>query len=201
MVNSRLHRQPARSGDLKRLLRYVEDHASELRRRAGVGMTERLDPRSLTDELGVKIVGLHEIQGLSDEDRDHLATVDPSAWSGAGLALPDGSTLVILHPRQTPERATSTIMEEACHAYYGHAPSQLVTLPGGITKREYNLSSETEAYWTAAAALLPAKVVAMAVWRGTARDLPAQYGVSIELVEFRIKTLGLWRQYHPQEAA
>ncbi|MBI4494721.1 MAG: ImmA/IrrE family metallo-endopeptidase [Chloroflexi bacterium] len=189
------------SRDLKAFLRHAEDHAAELRRRAGVGQEEPLDPRRLAPELKLKLASLGEIKGLSAEDRALLSGVGPEVWSGAGIPLPNGYTLVILHPDQTPGRAIATIMEEVCHAYYGHAPSQLITLPGGIVKREYNADSEAEAYWTGAAALLPAKVVARAVWRGTAGDLSTRYGVSRELVEFRIKTLMLWREYRREGAA
>lgn len=201
MVNNNFHPPHQSNSDLKAILRHVEEHAAQLRRRVGVGPEDRLDPRSLTDELKVRIAELQDVRGLSAEDRDHLANVDASVWSGAGVILPDGSTLVILHPRQTPERATSTIMEEICHAYYGHAPSQLITLPGGIVKRAYNAHQEREAYWTAAAALLPSKAVAQAVWRRKAGTLASTYGVSREFVEFRIKILGLWDQYRSVEAA
>jgi hypothetical protein len=193
------HQRP--SGKLQTFLQRIEDHAAELRRRAGVGPTARLDPRALTTELQIHIVSLDDIHGLSAQDRAHLATVDAKVWSGAGMPLPDGHTLVILHPNQTLERATATIMEEVCHAYFGHTPSQLITLPGGIAKREYHPEAEREAYWTAAAALLPAQVVAKAVWRGAARELAADYGVSIDLVEFRVKTLRLWQEYQRSDIA
>lgn len=197
------HARPGRyaGGDLKVFLRHVEDHAQHLRDRAGVGPADRLDPRALTGELKVRLVSLENIEGLSAKDREHLSSVDPRVWSGAGMPLPDGYTLVILHPGQPPERATVTIMEEVCHAHYRHAPSQLATLPGGIIKREYNPEMETEAYWTAAATLLPAPVVARSVWRRMARSLARDYGVSNELVEFRVKTLGLWREYRRGDVA
>ncbi len=189
------------AGNTRAFMEHVEHHAVELRRRAGVGPTDRLDPRTLTTELRIHIVTLDDIRDLSAEDRAHLAAVDARVWSGAGMSLPDGYTLVILHPNQTDERAAATIMEEVCHAYFGHKPSQLITLPGGIVKRAYHPEAEREAYWTAAAALLPAQVVAKAVWRGTARELVTEYRVSIELVEFRVKTLRLWQEYQRSDIA
>ncbi len=182
-------------GSLKTFLEHVEDEAQVLRARAGVGPTGRLDPRVLTAELKIHLVRIDEIVALSPEDRDLLRSADPGDWSGVGMPLPDGRTLVILHPDQPPERATSTIMEEVCHAHYGHTPSRFERLRGGITKRGYDRDVEDEAYWTGAAALLPAQVVAKAVWRRTADRLASDYGVSIELVEFRIKVLGFWREY------
>ncbi len=102
----------------------------------------------------------------------------------------------LLHPSQTPERANVTIMEEVAHVHLGHQPSRLVATSSGMEKREYNETDEKEAYWTAAATLLPRHAVAQAVWRGqSVEDLAAAYGVSRECVEFRIKTLRLWTEH------
>jgi Zn-dependent peptidase ImmA (M78 family) len=110
-----------------------------------------------------------------------------------GVPLPEGRFLVLLHPNQTPERAAVTVMEEVAHAYFEHRPSRLVTERNGFARREYDKQIEQEAYWTAAAAMLPRLVVAHAVWRGqSAEDLATQYHVSVELAEFRIKVMRLW---------
>lgn len=177
-------------------LRHIETHARVLRAQAGVSALARMEPRSLTRQLGIVLASLDEIEGLSQPDRCLLGSVDPKTWSGVGLPLPDGSTLVILHPGQTEARATATIMEEVAHAHYGHSPSGFKALPGGMLVREYRPDVEKEAYWTAAAALLPSEAVARAVWWGSASETLAQdYGVSLELAEFRIKTLRLWSQF------
>lgn len=43
--------------------------------------------------------------------------------------------------------------------------------------------------------LLPAVVIAKAVFRGESlTDLAHAYGASLELVEMRVKVLGLWRE-------
>jgi hypothetical protein len=185
-----LERPPV--SDVKAFREHVENHARKLRRLAGIDPDVPFDPRSLTREFGIHLVGLDEINNLNDADREHLAAVDARVWSGVGVPLPDGQTLVLLHPGQTRERATVTIMEEVCHAYYGHQPTRLLKMPGGIVRRDYDREKEAEAYWTAAAALLPAHVVAKAVWRGTEDRLAPDYGVSSELVIFRIKILRLW---------
>jgi Zn-dependent peptidase ImmA (M78 family) len=112
------------------------------------------------------------------------------------VPLPGGQTLVILNPRQTAERAAVTAVEEFAHAHYGHAPSRLERLPSGLVCRDYDAQAEREAYWTAAATLLPSEVVARAVWRRVcAEELATTLGVSTQLVEFRIKVLRLWKYY------
>ncbi len=180
----------------KEFLRRIEEHARILRQKAKIDGVSRLDPWALAKDFGMKIVVLDELPGLSEKDRAKLCKVDPSVWSGMGIALPAGGFLIVLHPDQTPERANVTIMEEICHSYFNHSPSQLITQPNGIVKRGYDAQAEREAYWTAGATLLPSESVAKAVWRGeAAEELASVFGVSVELAEMRIRTLGLWREY------
>ncbi len=180
----------------KGLVNFAEEHAATLRRHAGIGPRDRLDPRALARELGLVIAHPGDIPGLTPADYALVTGVDARTWSGMCGTLPDGRLLVMLHPAQTAERANVTIMEEVAHAHLVHRPSRLVTQPNWLEKRHYNKADEDEAYWTAAAALLPRLVVAEAVWRGrSVEDLATAYGASSECVEFRIKTLNLWADH------
>ena len=94
-----------------------------------------------------------------------------------------------------------TALEEVMHVFYGHKPSQMHTESSSIARTEYDEKAEQEAYWTAAAVLLPAKAVARAVWQQVpAAKLAMQYGISVELAEMRIKVLGLWKLYLASQA-
>lgn len=188
---------PARTWQPTReFLQFIEGHAAILRQRAKVGPSDRLDPRQLTQELGITVASLNDLVALTPEDRELLSGVDAKEWSGMGIPLSTDKLLVILHPNQTPERASVTIMEEVCHSYFGHKPSQLITQASGIVKRQYDEIAEREAYWTASATLLPSEVVAKAVWRGrSAEEIAIRFGASTQLVEMRIKTLLLWDEY------
>lgn len=177
-------------------LRQLEEGAVALRFRAGVAPLGPLDPRVVQKQLGCTIVTPEAVAVMLPEVRARVREVTPREWSGTGLPMPDGHLLVLLNPNQTVERAGVTALEEVAHAHYGHEPTRIVTLSNGAVKRVFSPRNEQEAYWTAAAALLPMKAVGLAVWRGqTAVDLAADYGVSIELAEFRIKILGLWTHY------
>ena len=185
----------------REFLRFVDEQAAELRQRAEVGPTGRLDPWHAASAFGVIIADLNDLTDLQPEDRTHLLGVDARVWSGMGIPLPGGKLLALLHPDQTVERKTVTVMEEVAHVHLGHKPSQLVTQPSGLVKREYDAQAEWEAYCVAAAALLPAKCVARGVWSGkSAAALAAEHGVSVELVEFRIRTLRLWPEYRAHAA-
>lgn len=180
----------------REFLRRLEEEAAALRRRAGVRPLDPLDPAVVQGQLGCTIVTPEAVAAMSPAVRDRVRAITPREWSGTGLPLPDGQLLVLLNPDQTTERARVTALEEVAHGHYGHEPTRITVLPNGVTKRTFSRRTEQEAYWTAAAALLPMKAVGRAVWRGqSAVALAAKYGVSIELAEFRIKILGLWPHY------
>ena len=177
----------------REFLHHIEEQAGELRHRAGVGPLDPLDPREVADRLHLKVATPDDIEGLSPQERAKVRTLTPKQWSGTGIPLRTGELLVLFHPEQTTERSRVTTMEEAAHEHYGHEPTRISLLANGMAQRTFNPRVEQEAYWTAAAALLPMKAVGLAVWRGqTAEDLAFAYGVSVELAEFRIKILGLW---------
>ncbi len=176
-------------------MRHIERHAAILRQQVDVGELGKFSPRALPDQLKIKIAYPDEIEALTPQVRQLLLSWDAKVWSGMGDTLPDGRLLIMLNPNQTSVRENVTIMEEVAHRYYGHEPSQL----NKIGRGRYDEATEREAFWTAAAILLPSKVVGQAVWCGDSTDsLAAQYGTSVELVEMRIKTLNLWSLYKQQ---
>lgn len=179
-------------------LQNIEIHAEAIRRKAGVNGDERFDPWERSAQLGLKIIHADDIAGLPEKHKAHIRSMSPREWSGGGepRKLHDGRMLIILHPKQTIERKNVTILEEVAHDHYGHKPSVL----NGSGRQGFNEALEQEAYQTAAAALLPMKVVAKAVWRGlSAKELGQLYGASEELAEMRIKTLKLWSLYKEKQ--
>lgn len=189
---------PSFSGgsDTRNLARFAETHGAELRRRIGASPEERLDLDAMMREFQVVLYKLTDIMNVSPEVIAHLQSVSPRRWSGGGQALPNGHLLVILHPFQTQERANITLMEEICHHYFGHQPTRIETNELGLLEREYHKQQEEQAYWTGAAALLPSRALAQAVYRRELDEvIAARFDVSTELVHFRIKTWNLWDEY------
>lgn len=196
----RIDRQSGRAP--KSFLRFVEEHGIALRERAGLGKQGRLDPFACQSVFGIVILDPKSLTAFDAGDHDRLRDLDARTFSGGAYKLPDGRFMVMLNPNQTPERAAITIMEEVAHIHFGHKPTSLSAEPTDQPGRHYNATTEDEAYWTASAALLPSVVVARAVWNGVpAEDLSAEYGVSVELVEFRVKTLRLWPWYRKRRVA
>lgn len=172
-----------------------------LREQVGVSPQGRLDPFAAAPKFGIVVGDLTSLQ-LDPCDLQRLEVIDARTWSGGAKQLPDGRYLVLLNPNQTAERGVTTVMEEIAHVYFGHRPSALAAEPTQLIGRTFDEADEDEAYWTGAAALLPSMVVARAVWHAAPVEaLASAYGVSLELVEFRIKTLRLWPWYRAHRAA
>lgn len=180
----------------KQLTKFAETRARELREIAGVGPEEPLDPLALATRFGILVVTPEQVMGLPGEHAETLGSLSAKEFSGGARVLPDGTLLVIANPKQTPERLRSTVMEEVAHRHLGHKPSIITAGPNGAGMRTHDKELEHEAYWTGAAALLPAICVSRSIWKQEpAATIAARFGVSVELVEFRIKTLNLWDQY------
>ncbi len=176
----------------KDIMHHYEESARSLRAKAGVGSYEPFDPLTLQAELGVVLKYHDEIPNLSEEVLAELDRLDAKEWSGMSHELPIGKLFVVLNRQQTPERARVTLLEEVAHHYHGHTPVSI----GSSGRAAYYQEEEQEAKFTAAAALLPSKEVAKAVYRGdSAAHIAGKYGASVELVEMRIKTLNLWDHY------
>lgn len=174
----------------------LEAGAKQIRARAGVGQTGRFNPFASLGPLRLVVMRPTEIEALTGEQLARIHALDAKTWSGMARGMPDGQTLVLLNPNQTQERMNVTLLEEAAHVHYGHTPTEIAVGPSGLPERTFDPGVEQQAYWTAGAALLPALDVAKAVYTGRlAETIGAAYGASRELVEMRIKTLGLWRPY------
>ena len=175
--------------------RRYERKALQIRQFAGVQVTERLDPYLLAPRVRLRVVSLDEIKGLSPLAMAQLIGNGARNWSGgASRPLPDGSRLVILNPTHGAERRVATLMEEICHVFLGHAPTQLaVSVETGVSFRDYNQADEEEAYAVGAAALVPFCGLQKFIPEYVSVDkLAKRYGVSRYLVEYRLKVTGLW---------
>ena len=172
------------------LLQRFEFHSVAIRERAGVNRFAPFFPFNHLASLGVKVRYLDEAPQLDAVIQD----MDAKEFSGWGRELPGGTLLVVLNRLQTQERRNVTLLEEISHRHHGHKPTYI----GPLGRTDYSPADEQEAQFTAAAALLPAKIVAMGVYqKKNGRLLAASFGASEELYEQRVKTMGLWDLYEP----
>lgn len=190
--------------------RQYELRAQGLREFAGLKRDdEPLDPFELALFAKLMVVDFEQIQGLSDEAREHLLGEGMDSWSGGTCSrpLPNGWRLVILNPRHGRQRNNATLMEEVCHVFLGHKPNRLAVVTenkgGKLIARDYNEADEEAAYSIGAAALVPfASLQNFVLKNRTSKQIAEHFGVSRELVEYRIKVSRLWGEYrkrHPRE--
>ncbi|HXF42341.1 MAG TPA: ImmA/IrrE family metallo-endopeptidase [Pyrinomonadaceae bacterium] len=179
--------------------RRYEIQAMAIREFAGLLFDEQpLDPFALARYAHLLVLDIEDVKGLSEGAKSHLLGAGRNDWSGgaASKPLPDGRKLIILNPTHSKKRQHATLMEEICHVFLGHKPTQLMvkTSEGGIRTREYQAEIEEEAYATGAAALVPYSALKRMVANGLKPDeIARHFRVSRQLVEYRMKVSRLWR--------
>src|SRR5439155_11268501 len=184
-----------------------ELRALGLRDFAGVASEQPLDPFKLAKFAKLLVVDFDTIEGLSPESRAHLLGEAADEWSGGACSrpLPSGWRLVILNPAHGKQRNRATLMEEVAHVFLGHQPNRLAIIGRNPTVREganqalardYNHDDEEAAYAVGAAALVPYEALRRFVTQGRrASEIARHFGVSRQLVEYRIKVTHLWKEY------
>ena len=180
---------PARPTDL---LKHYEQQAQDLRAQASVGSSDPIDPFDFARRLNADVLFPEQIPGMTAELLADIVDMDAKDWSGGAHVLPNGRLQILVSSTQSKARRNVTILEELAHRHYGHQPSII----GPEGRSHYNHEQEEEAYQTAAALLVPAKITAMMIFSEESIDAVAnQYGASHELIEMRIKRLGYWKDY------
>lgn len=169
--------------------------------------TDVLNPFKLARYAKLMVVSFEELKGLSPETVEHLLGEGKNAWSGgaASQPLPNGWRLIILNPTHSAKRHKATLMEEISHVFLGHQASRLevqnVNSAGKTIARDYNEAIEEEAYSVGASALVPYAGLRKLIAEGkTSPDIAQHFGVSRELVEFRMKVTKLWEKYREAQS-
>ena len=182
--------------------RKFELQAMGIRDFARVRFDAPLDPFRLAEFANLLVIRFDQIQGLSEETRDHLLGSASEKWSGGACsrALPDGRKIVILNPNHGKMRTNATLMEEISHVFLGHQPNRLKIVAEDTRRRtssrDYKKADEEEAYATGAAALVPFSALRRFVLEGnTSLQIAKHFRVSRELIEYRLKVTRLWKTY------
>ena len=206
-----------------------ELRALALRDFAGVREHDPVDPFALARFAKLMVVDFDLVKGLSPASRAHLLGPASEEWSGGACSrpLPNGWRIVILNPAHGIHRNRATLMEEISHVFLGHQPNRLAVIGRNPTVREgatnrlgrnptvregaatlasaardYNKSDEEAAYAVGAAALLPYQSLRRLVLeRRRADQIARKFGVSRQLVEYRIKVTHLWADYKRASAS
>lgn len=171
--------------------RRIENRAQELRRKLQLGPADVLNPFTLADVMGVKVLSFDGVEGLSTAHRRRLIAEDPDGWSAGTLVL-NGLPIVVLNPTHADTRRRATLMEELSHVHLRHKPSELTIMREGVAFRSFKQSQEKQAFGVGAAALIPLTLLKHAHAAAMQRTVLATHcGVSTKLVSFREQITGL----------
>lgn len=173
--------------------------AIQLRKDLGLNLREKLNPLKISID-GVKVITLDDVAGISAEAKDFLLGEGCRQWSAMSVPIDEHfqKWIIVRNHLHEKQRQRASIMEEFWHILLGHELTKIVKF-GTFFGRSFESEEEHDAYFLAAASLAPKQTVKEFVEAGEDVDEFAEsLGVSKELIEYRVKRLGLWRQYKPK---
>lgn len=176
------------------VLRFRED--------LGLSGDEAIDPLQI-DVEGVRVVRLTMSDCFDARTMLKLRDEACSEWSAMSVPIDSAAErwVVLLNDCHTVERQRVTLLEEYWHILMGHKLTKVARIAESYG-RTYDRAEEHDAYYLASATLLPKSAVQAAVANGLPPgQVAATYGTSTELVEYRIKRLGLWREHVGKKVA
>ena len=180
----------------------LEAIASKFRSDVGLDEGAPLDPLQLEVE-GITVIPLTVSSCLDRKTVRALSGEACSEWSAMSVPLDSaGETwAVLLNDCHTIERQRVTILEEYWHILLGHKLTKVARIAEAYG-RTYDKVEEHDAYYLASASLLPRGAVSEAVAnRRSSAEIARIFGTSPELVDYRIKRLGLWREHVGKKVA
>ena len=160
--------------------------ACQVRAELEIGKFAHLDPRTLAGSLGVPV---WDLSGMLDQcpDVGYLLTTEPDVFSAVTVFA--GPRRTIVHnDGHVPARQNSNLAHELSHALLHHPPTPALD---DIGNRIWNQDIEDEAAYLAGCLLMtPEAALATARGRWTVAEAAARFGISEQMVNFRINKTG-----------
>lgn len=171
---------------------WCERIALEKRAELGLQPLDRLDPNDVAKQLGVVVRFPQDVPGLSSGCLKRLLEDDPDGWSA--VSLRQGSrTIIIMNSAHSKARQASDLMHELAHLLLAHTPARVdVTKDMQLLLRTHDRGQEDEANWLAGCLLLPRPIVMTVHRKRQAATATAhEYGVSVDMVNYRLRVTGV----------
>jgi IrrE N-terminal-like domain len=177
---------------------WAENAALSIRARLGLPRVAPLAPERLAYDLGIRLWRPEEVPGLPPETLTHLLSAGADEWSA--LTLQVGPLIVVIvNSRHSAARQASDVMHELSHLIRRHAPTRVyVSAETGVHLHTYNALQEAEASWLAGCLLVPREALVWCKVRRLAeQEACTHFGVSAELLAYRMNVTGINRQFGP----
>lgn len=178
----------------------LEALSSRLRQDLGLDLEEPFDALSLKVD-GIEKIFATQMSHLASTCYTVLDHPLCSEWSAMSvpISIEDGRWVILLNDTHSVVRQRVTYLEEFWHIMLGHKLTKIAKV-GDAFARTFEKQEEDEAFFLAASTLLPRRSIDRFLRRFTQRQISVQdyaenMQVSVPLVEFRIKRLGLWKEY------
>lgn len=172
----------------------LENIANNFRKKLGIKDSDAFDP------LTVEISGIDIIEPSDlDLPKDVFKQLQNASANWSAMSVPidhdQNRWVILLNSLHEPQRKRVSLLEELWHILLGHKLTTIVKI-ADCYGRTFEEDSEHDAYYLASATLLPKiSVQNMIKKKKTAIEVSEEFGISKELVEYRIKRLGLWNDY------
>lgn len=173
---------------------WCENSSESLRKKLGLNSTDPLSPYFLAQKMGLNVIEMENVLGLSAETKKYLSSTDGDEWSAVTVTVNNNSTIVV-NPSHSIARKNSSLMHELAHVLRGHKPGQLI-MSDGFVYRQFDPLQEAEADWFAGSLLLPRIALSRCTFRGMSEEeITEKYEVSTDLVRYRTNVLGIKKQF------
>lgn len=178
---------------------WSERTSASIRKELGLGLAVALPVEELAEHLDITLWTPEDVPGMDAEDAAELLEASASDWYAVGLQCGAKST-IIYNPRQSKRRQASDISHEIAHFLLEHEPARLILSESealaDVWLRSYDARQEDEANCLGWTLLVPRDGLATLVSRRLSTSAIAEtFGVSEQLINFRINSTGVRKQF------
>lgn len=174
---------------------WCENAAADYRSALRLSQKDPLNPEELAAHLDIMVWRPEDVPELSTDSLRQLTIHDRDSWSAVTLRVGD-TNLIILNSAHAPTRQRNSLAHELAHIILDHEPSRIdVSSEGHLLLSSFEQEQEEEANWFSATLLVP-RAGLQAAYRSTqdAQTLADQFGVSLDLLNWRLRVTGVVTQ-------
>ena len=163
-----------------------------IRRQMGLAETDPLDPRDVLSMLSVPVLALSGFQTVCPE-AVHGLMPRQNGFSAMIFPVGGGQRLVVHNDAHSPARQNSNLAHELSHILLAHQPEAVCI---GDLGRESGSLVEAEAAHLGGCLLVPNEAAHQIMARRIGHRIAAyEYGVSEDMIEYRLRMSGALRRY------